>query len=146
MPKDDSSLLPIHSDVWSGDSPFEVVLWIPLVNCFRTKSMFILSPEANKFYYNNIKRFNTSDKIFSHAKINKRIKWLNIKFGQGLIFTQNILHGNTVNYEKSSRWSFNCRFKSIFSPFKDKKIGEFFTPISLKPASIFGLNYEEPNI
>jgi len=146
MPKDDSSLLPIHSDVWSGDSPFEVVLWIPLVNCFKTKSMFILSPKANKFYYNNIKRFNTSDKIFSHARTNKKIKWLNIKFGQGLIFTQNILHGNTVNYEKSSRWSFNCRFKSVFSPFKDKKIGEFFTPISLKPASIFGLNYEEPNI
>ena len=108
--------------------------------------MFILSPEANKFYYNNIKRFNTSDKIFSHARTNKKIKWLNIKFGQGLIFTQNILHGNTVNYEKTSRWSFNCRFKSVFSPFNDKKIGEFFTPISLKPASIFGLNYEEPNI
>ena len=24
FPKDDSSLLPIHSDVWSGDSPFEI--------------------------------------------------------------------------------------------------------------------------
>ena len=26
LPKDDSSLLPIHSDVWSGDSPFESVV------------------------------------------------------------------------------------------------------------------------
>src|SRR5688500_17472332 len=24
MPDDDSSLLPLHADVWSGDSPFEV--------------------------------------------------------------------------------------------------------------------------
>ena len=35
LPKDESSLLPIHSDTWSGDSPFESVLWIPLVNCFK---------------------------------------------------------------------------------------------------------------
>ena len=28
LPNDDSSLLPIHADVWSGDSPFEVVAWV----------------------------------------------------------------------------------------------------------------------
>jgi sporadic carbohydrate cluster 2OG-Fe(II) oxygenase len=144
LPKDDSSLLPIHSDVWSGNSPFEVVLWIPLVNCFNTKSMFIMNLKMNTFYYKNIRKFNTSEKIYMHAK--KNLKWLNIKFGQGLIFTQNILHGNTVNLEKSTRWSFNCRFKSIFSPYRDKKIGEFFTPLNLKPASILGINYEEPKI
>ena len=44
LPKDDSSLLPIHADVWSGDSPFEVVLWIPLVDCYGTKSMYLLPP------------------------------------------------------------------------------------------------------
>ena len=50
LPKDESSLLPIHSDTWSGDSPFESVLWIPLVNCFKTKSMFILDSKViNKF-------------------------------------------------------------------------------------------------
>ena len=42
MPNDDSSLLPLHSDVWSGCSPFEVVIWIPLVNCKRSNSMHIL--------------------------------------------------------------------------------------------------------
>jgi sporadic carbohydrate cluster 2OG-Fe(II) oxygenase len=42
MPDDESSLLPVHADVWSGDSPYEVVLWIPLVDCFKTKSMYIL--------------------------------------------------------------------------------------------------------
>ena len=40
MPDDDSSLLPIHSDVWSGCSPFEVVVWIPLVDCQKTNSIF----------------------------------------------------------------------------------------------------------
>ena len=47
LPGDESSLLPIHSDVWSGDSPYEINLWVPLVDCYRTKSMYILSPKEN---------------------------------------------------------------------------------------------------
>ena len=47
LPKDDSSLLPVHSDVWQGDSPYELVLWIPLVNCAKTKSMYILPKQIN---------------------------------------------------------------------------------------------------
>ena len=43
LPQDESSLLPIHSDTWSGDSPFEAVLWVPMVNCFKTKSMFLFN-------------------------------------------------------------------------------------------------------
>ena len=38
---DNSSLLPIHSDVWSGCSPYEIVLWVPLVDVKGSKSMFI---------------------------------------------------------------------------------------------------------
>ena len=45
LPKDNSSLLPLHSDVWSGDSPFETVVWIPLVNCYKSKAMYILPPK-----------------------------------------------------------------------------------------------------
>ena len=54
LPKDDSSLLPLHSDVWSGCSAYEVVLWIPLVNVSKTKSMFILPKEKNEIYYKNL--------------------------------------------------------------------------------------------
>ena len=43
LPNDKSSLLPLHSDVWSGDSPFEIVVWLPLVDCYKTKSMYILA-------------------------------------------------------------------------------------------------------
>ena len=48
LPGDDSSLLPVHSDVWSGDSPFEVVVWLPLVDCYGTKSMYILPPRLSE--------------------------------------------------------------------------------------------------
>ena len=49
LPNDESSLLAVHSDVWSGDSPFEVVVWIPLVNCYKTKSMYILPPKKQNY-------------------------------------------------------------------------------------------------
>ena len=42
LPNDNSSLLDVHADVWSGDSPYEAVIWMPLVDCFKTKSMYIL--------------------------------------------------------------------------------------------------------
>ena len=45
FPGDKTSLLPIHSDVWSGDSAYEINLWVPMVNCYKTKSMYILKPK-----------------------------------------------------------------------------------------------------
>ena len=62
-----------------------------------------------------------------------------------LIFNQNLPHGNVVNLESETRWSLNCRFKSVFSPYGDKKIGEFFEPITLRAISKIGMNYKYPN-
>ncbi|MEO1368216.1 MAG: sporadic carbohydrate cluster 2OG-Fe(II) oxygenase, partial [Acidobacteriota bacterium] len=49
MPGDAGSLLPLHADSWSGDSPYEIVLWIPLVDARATKSLFVLPrPEHDR--------------------------------------------------------------------------------------------------
>lgn len=146
IPKDKSSLLPLHSDIWSGDSPFEVVVWIPLVNCYRTKSMYILPPKFYKQVEKNFSKFsgNSSENFFN--KIKKNIDWIKINYGEILIFNQALPHGNIVNSEKETRWSMNCRFKSVFSPYGDKKIGEFFEPITLRTASELGVKYNLPKI
>ena len=94
--------------------------------------MFILPP---KHYKQFEKKFKTlfkkdSEKIFQEIK--SKLEWINIKTGEVLLFNQSLPHGNRVNLEKDTRWSLNCRFKSIFSPYGDKKIGEFFQPITLK--------------
>ena len=60
LPYDNSSLLTMHADTWSGDSAYEAVIWLPLVNCYKSKSMYILP--ANKY------------KIFENIFINKKIK------------------------------------------------------------------------
>ena len=144
LPKDSSSLLPLHSDTWSGDSPFEIVVWLPLVDCYRTKSMFILDPiESKKLYkkFSKLKNSN-SEKIFNSIK--KKVKWIDIKYGQILIFNQSLPHGNIINQESETRVSMNCRFKSLFSPYGDKKLGEFFEPINIKAATTIGIDYKDP--
>ena len=144
LPKDDSSLLPIHADTWSGVSPFETVIWLPLVDCYKTKSMYILPPKKNEILNKLFldKKIKKSDDIFE--KIKKDLIWLEVKYGQVLIFDQSLPHGNRINKETETRWTMNCRFKSIFTPYADKKIGEFYEPITLKAASKRGIAYKLP--
>ena len=144
LPKDNSSLLPIHSDVWSGCSPFEVVLWVPLVDVYNSKSMFIFPKNINDKVYKKFSLYKNSQILFDNYK--NKIKFLNLKFGQGIIFAHSIIHGNIVNNTNETRWSFNCRFKSLMSPYYKKDIAETFIPISIKPATNIGLEYEHPKI
>ena len=146
IPKDTTSLLPVHSDVWSGDSPFEIVVWLPLVDCYKTKTMYILPPKK----YQKVKKIfskkgkKTSETIFNSIK--KNVQWINIKYGQILLFNQTLPHGNIVNNEKETRWTLNCRFKGIFTPYRDKKLGEFFEPITLRKISHLAIKYNLPEI
>ena len=145
LPGDEDSLLPLHSDTWSGDSPFETVLWVPLVNCYKTKSMFILkSNKYDKFRKIYKKNKNTSSKNV-HNKIKKDLKYLKVNSGNFLLFNQNLPHGNSVNKTNETRVSLNCRFKGLFTPYKQKKIGEFFSPLIIKPATKIGLKYKYPD-
>ena len=144
FPNDNSSLLPIHSDVWSGDSPYEINLWVPLVNCYKTKSMYILEQKNYLNFKKNMKNKNYSSSEDIFKLVSNKIKWLNVHYGKFLIFNQGLPHGNVVNQEKETRWSMNCRFKGFFSPYGDKKIGEFFTPITTRAMTEIGINFEYP--
>jgi sporadic carbohydrate cluster 2OG-Fe(II) oxygenase len=144
FPHDDSSLLATHADTWSGDSPYEAVVWLPLVDCYKTKSMYLLPPKETKKIVENFskKKLDNSEKLYKNIK--KKVKWIDINYGQVLIFDQAMPHGNRVNREKETRWSFNCRFKSMFSPYGDKKIGEFFQPITMKPITKKAISFKFP--
>lgn len=144
LPNDDSSLLPVHADVWAGDSPYEVVLWIPLVNCYNTKSMYITEAEVDEKVQVDFSAFKnkSSEDLFQHIKDD--VTFLNVPYGSVLLFSQNVMHGNRVNVEPETRWSMNCRFKSILTPFHGKKMGEFFEPITLRALTRLGLDYKLP--
>ena len=144
LPGDESSLLPVHADVLNGDSPFEVVLWVPFVDCRATKSMYILSSERNTEILARLGDFShkTSEDLFQAVKDD--VTWLTVPYGRYIIFSQNLLHGNRINEESQTRWSMNCRFKSLLSPYADKKFGEFFEPITIRPATRLGLTFKAP--
>lgn len=144
LPDDDSSLLPVHADSWSGDSPFEVVLWIPLVDCYGSKSMFLLPPGPNAGLEQRMHGFADRSVDEMYAAIEPDLAWMEVPYGHFLLFNQNLAHGNRVNREADARWSMNCRFKGVFTPYADKKLGEFFEPITLRAASRIGMEYELP--
>lgn len=148
MPKDASSLLAVHADTWSGDSPFEIVVWLPLVDCHGTKSMYFLPGDAEASTSIGQRLFDggarSSDDVY--RMIAPEVEWLTVKWGEVLLFDQSLPHGNVVNETSETRWSMNCRFKSPFSPYGDKKLGEFFEPITMRPCSLRGMRYRLPEI
>jgi sporadic carbohydrate cluster 2OG-Fe(II) oxygenase len=144
LPDDESSLLPVHSDVWSGDSPFEVVLWIPMVDCFGSKSMYLLPPAAAAEFDRDFKSRAGASAEDIYRSMESDLRWMKVPFGSVLLFNQNLPHGNRLNRETEARWTMNCRFKGVFTPYMDKKLGEFFEPITLRPASRAGMAYTPP--
>lgn len=146
LPDDSSSLLPIHADTWAGDSPFEIVVWIPLVDCYKTKSMFILPRGPSSEPGNLFSRPEISDSEALFRAVENELTWLDVNYGQVLVFNQNLPHGNRINREPETRWSLNCRFKGVFTPYSDKRLGEFFEPITLRAASRIGVDYRDADI
>ncbi|MEL7059119.1 MAG: sporadic carbohydrate cluster 2OG-Fe(II) oxygenase [Acidobacteriota bacterium] len=145
LPGDDSSLLPLHADSWSGDSPYEIVLWIPLVDCRATKSMFVL-PRAEQERLLAEHPMSTWRSVGDlDARVRGSAEYLDVRFGEVVLFDQNLLHGNRVNEEPTTRWSLNCRFKGLFTPYADKKLGEFFEPIVVRPMSQLGMRHRFPS-
>lgn len=144
LPGDDSSLLPVHGDVWSGDSPFELVLWLPYVDCYASKSMYLLPPGPAAALQRDMHLYAGRSAEDMYKAIEPDLLWLDVPYGHFLLFNQNLPHGNRVNREGEARWTSNCRFKGVFTPYADKRLGEFFEPITLRPASRIGLDYDYP--
>ena len=146
-PNDQKSMLPMHSDIYAGESPFEVVAWIPLMNVKKSShSMFITNPKFNPIINKEVTQSNKKTIIKIYNKHKKRFKFLSINYGEVLIFTPVLLHGNIVNKTKETRISLNCRFKSLLSPYDvfsktHRNIPHFFKPLIIKPLTKLGFNF-----
>lgn len=133
IPKDPNSLLEIHTDCSSGDTPFQINLWIPITDAFETNSMFVVNDKKT------LKNINQSSKINI-----KKNEYVNIKFGQVLLFNPAVFHGNTKNKTNKTRISLNVRLKSLFSPDalkeqSDRKVGTYYKILNLHPNTKFSL-------
>lgn len=150
LPEDKKSLLEMHTDFFSGESLYQVNLWIPFVNVKKTQSMFIMSPRKSIEVLKLIKDDKKIDFNFIKNKFKKDIKWINFKLGEAMLFSPNCLHGNVINKELNTRWSINIRFKNIFSPYtnygNEKRIGSFYNLLTPKIITKFNLMYDFKNI
>ena len=146
LPDDASSLLPIHADVWDGDSPFEVVLWLPLVDCHGTKSMYIVDLAKDRELQATVGQMRLHDAEGLFQAVRDHVTFLDVPYGKVLLFSQTVMHGNRINTTRQTRWSMNCRFKSLLSPYADKKLIETFQPLTLRAATRLGMSYRMPTL
>jgi len=147
MSHDDSSLLDLHADVYGGETPFQVVQWLPLVDVYDTKSMFILPHPKTAAVSASLKDLGEGGMSALYERVRGDLVWLAVPYGHVLIFASHCLHGNTINATTTTRWSLNCRFTGLFTPYTsyEKKLGSFYLPITTRAASRIGMNYEQPS-
>ena len=110
-----SRISELHSDA-PANSFYEIVSWVPLVNCHSTKSFYILNKDKSRELINKYKQnsFNTWSEYTKEAIENAT--HLKIDYGSALFFWSGLLHGSVTNETKESRWSYNVRYKNLFAP------------------------------
>lgn len=147
LPQDLSSLIGLHSDSFSGETPFQVVQWVPLMSTFSTNAMYLLPPDKNREFFPQfaeIAKEGGLEAVFD--QVEPFLEWVKVPFGSVMIFSPNLFHGNVVNQTENTRWSMNTRFTGLFTPYTDvaKNLGTFYLPVTMKPVSVIGANYTVP--
>ena len=145
LPNNSEDELPIHADTWNGVSPYELNILMPLVDCKGSMSLYIL--ERDKYEKSLRERpgllhLDSSELL---RQLYKELSWIELKRGEYLAFDQSLPHGFTTNQELFSHWSLNCRFKSLYSPYSDKRLGEYFVPVAVKACTMIGVGYKMPS-
>ena len=145
LPFNHSDILPIHADTWNGVSPFELNVWIPFVDCTDSMCLYILERDKYTERLRNTSGLLklSSDELFK--ELSEDLTWIPIQYGKILAFDQSLPHGYSLNKEKCSHWSMNCRFKGLPTPYCDQKLGEYFMPITVRSSTRIGMDYEHPN-
>ncbi|OUV60982.1 MAG: hypothetical protein CBC82_07545 [Cellvibrionales bacterium TMED122] len=116
----------IHRDA-PANSPYEIVVWVPLVDCYGTKNMFLMDYENTSHNLKHLKQNN--DWELFEKNVRKNAIKIHVKFGQALIFMTGLLHGSEINSERTTRFSLNTRYKNIFAPSGLKNQLQFFKKI-----------------
>lgn len=142
IPNDETSLLPMHTDCNSADTPFQTNVWIPLTNCFKTNSMFLFNESTSRKIMQKILRNKKLENI-SDTKLDKSL--LKLNYGQILLFNPALMHGNKVNKTKKTRISLNVRIKSLFAPEPgdrnpDRKLGTYYKILELSEDTKYGID------
>ena len=146
MPNDSSSILELHTDALAGQSVFELVLWVPITRAFDSNAMYIFSREKTYEILDNLKKSENKGMQYLFNKYKKDANFLKLHYGQCLIFSPTLFHGNILNNTDITRVSVNCRFKNVFSheaKSGERRLGSFYRVLTLSPVTKLGLSYRD---
>jgi sporadic carbohydrate cluster 2OG-Fe(II) oxygenase len=129
----------LHRDA-PANSPYEIVLWLPLVDCYKTKAMYVVDYQNTKNLYEQLDKDNDWELFEKHSIQNSTE--VSVKYGEALFFSTAILHGSNINKENETRFSLNIRFKNIFSPSGLKNQLQFFKKIKISDLVEIGSSIE----
>jgi len=140
QPPGDPRPTELHRDA-PANSPYEVVVWVPFVDCSGTKSMYLLdraaSHEVLAFH-----REHHDDPDGFRRLLDARAALMAVPYGSALLFWPGLFHGSLVNRETETRLSLNTRFKHLFAPLGMKDPFRYFRILHTSPLTRLGLAFE----
>ena len=149
LPDDMTSTLGLHTDALSGQSVFEIVLWVPLTNAYGSNSMYIYPRNISYEMLSKMREYERDGMDALFEKYKSFARFLKVDYGSALIFSPTMFHGNVVNRTHKSRVSINCRFKNLFSPESEtgeRRLGSFYRLLTVSEITRLGLSYRDENI
>jgi len=133
-----------HADSWTGDSPFELVQWVPLTRTDSENTLRILSPSRSIQLLEKVGSLQRADMTELVGDEECNLKPILIKPGQILLFNGNCLHGTGTSVEGLSRWALNIRYSPILlTPLAepDRGLGSYLHPVSMRAVLEAGLPF-----
>lgn len=140
QPPGDPQPTELHRDA-PANSPYEVVVWLPLVDCSRTKSMYLLDRSASEEVL-AFHRRHPGDATSFNRLLDARAVLMEVPYGSALLFWPGLFHGSLVNRESDSRLSLNIRYKNLFAPLGMKDPFRYFAVMRTSPLTRLGLAFE----
>ena len=126
----DKDRAPFHKDA-PANSNYEIVVWVPLVDCYKTMSMYLFDVSKHKKSKKFLKENNSPSKFDMYSQ--KEGALPDVKYGQALIFWTNNYHYIPINKERNTRWSLNVRYKNLFTKYGTKNLLDFYEILKLSP-------------
>ena len=106
--------------------------------------MYVLEKKETIKLLNNLRGLKKNKKGLlssTFKQVEKKATKNKMNFGEALFFSTSLFHLVPVNKEGQTRWSLNFRFKSLFSPYGQKRYPEFFDIIEKSPVSNLALEF-----
>jgi len=136
----DSQTSEPHRD-FPANSAFELVLWVPFVDCPIGRSLYVCSAKKsfeiagklNSGKFNDLDRFR-DDVLQSSEEVP-------VMYGEALLFMAPLFHGSEINRTDSTRITCNLRLKSLFTPHGMKSPYSFWDTYSTSPFTDMAIDF-----